>query len=242
MLEVVAQGGYGPTAAPLLHADGTAWFADDGAVFRISAGGEAVEEVVARPFVRGLLAHELGVAMSGSDVALWRSADGTVTELFAAEEDVAFSGLAADPNGWVVAGARQGRVVVIGPTFIAVACEVPAAPEGVAFLPGGCFIALGDGGLVRARVDRRGAIDERVEPFWDGRALGLAADADGGLWVATGTALVRLDAAGTVAAELDCPGATGVSLRGDAALVTAGDAVLRGSLGVRGAEVPIAHV
>lgn len=242
MLEVVAAGGYGPTAAPLIASDGALWFADDDAVFRVAGG--AVEAVLAgRAGVGGVVEHELGVVVSGPDLTLRRS-DGTLTGLFAGEEDTAFTGVTVDANGWIVAGAAQGRVVVVGPTFVAVACDVPARPWDVAFVPGrGFFVCTGDA-VLRADVDRQGAIGDTLTPFASpGGAFGLAADADGGLWVATGEALVRIDAAsGTVLGEVACPGARAVALRGEDALVCAGDTLLRGSLGVRGGEVPIGHV
>lgn len=252
MLEPVARGGFGLTEAPRLAADGTVWFTDvtGGGVFRIPPGSDAVEEVLAkRRGIGGLVLHEQGVVVSGRDVRLLRE-DGSQHELFAAGEDTTVTGfndLAVDPNGWVIAGALRstppGQVLVIGPTFIAVACDAGLGwPNGMGF---------------SADVDRQGAIAETLVPWAavdrSGGAScdGLATDADGGVWVATGGGadLVRFDAAGAVSARVPVPGATFVSslaFAGREVVVTAmgddGGLVLRGTFDVAGTPVPLAHV
>lgn len=258
--EVVARGGFGRTAAPRLAADGTAWFTDieRGGVFRIPAGGDAVEEVVAGRVASGLVLHEQGVVVSGPSVTLIRD-EGPEHELFAAGDDAAFGDLSVDPNGWVIAGARRdgpGRVLVIGPTFIAVACdEGVVRPAGLAFAADArtFFVAdAADARVLAADVDRGGAIGEHLRPFAElGACAGIATDVEGGVWVAPGEGaeLVRLDASGAVSARVAVPGATAVTalaFRGQEVLVTAvgesGGQVLRGRFDVAGADLPVAHV
>ena len=270
MLEPVARGGFGLTEAPRLAADGTVWFTDvtGGGVFRIPPGSDAVEEVLAkRRGIGGLVLHEQGVVVSGRDVRLLRE-DGSQHELFAAGEDTTVTGfndLAVDPNGWVIAGALRstppGQVLVIGPTFIAVACDAGLGwPNGMGFSADGRSFYVSDfadGRVLRADVDRQGAIAETLVPWAavdrSGGAScdGLATDADGGVWVATGGGadLVRFDAAGAVSARVPVPGATFVSslaFAGREVVVTAmgddGGLVLRGTFDVAGTPVPLAHV
>jgi gluconolactonase len=279
-LEPVAAGGFGLVEAPVLEPDGTAWFSDvtQGGIFRIAPGADAIDEVVAgRRGVGGMAVHAGGgVVASGRDVVRVHP-DGRVEGLFVLEDRpgqphgiTGFNDLAVDAHGWIVVGALRfrpmqgeppapGRVVVIGDRFVAVAVDEGVDwPNGIGFAPDGrrCYVCdFAHGRVLAAAVDRQGAIAERLEPFarLDG-ADGLAVDADGGVWVATGAAggLVRLDPQGTVAERHDGIATFVSSIAfggpdGRDVLVTAVDdqgagSLLRGRAGVAGVALTPATV
>jgi L-arabinonolactonase len=202
--------------------------------------------------------------------------EGGVHELFVLDEDTGITGfndLAVDAHGWVVVGALRfrpsrgeapnaGRLVVVGSSFVAVAVDEGLLwPNGIGFSPDGrrayvCDFATGE--VLRCAVDRQGALAESVEPFARAggphEADGLAVDAEGGVWVATGAAggLVRLDAEGDVSARVDgiAPFVSSIALGGpdgrDVLVTTGGGSeggtVLRGRAEVAGVPLPAATI
>lgn len=223
-LEPLARGGYGLTEAPRIARDGTLWFSDvtNGGVFRVAAGGDAVEAVVERRRgVGGLVLHRDGIVVSGKDLLLIRH-DGSEHVLFAPEDDLGITGfndLFVDRNGWLLAGALRfrptrgedpvpGQVVVVGPRFVAAAIDEGVTwPNGIGLSPDGRTAYVCDyqhHRVLATDVDRDGALGEEVRTFAtapDGHACdGLAVDGEGGVWVATaqGGGLVRFAPDGSV--------------------------------------------
>lgn len=277
-LEPLVPGGYGLTEAPRIARDGTLWFSDvtGGGVFRVAPGGDEVETVLERRRgVGGLVLHRDGIVVSGKDLLQVR-ADGSEHVLFAPEEELGITGfndLHVDRNGWLVAGALRfrpmagdepapGRVVVVGPRFVAAAVEEGITwPNGIGFSPDGGTAYVCDyqhHRVLATDVDRDGALSDVVRPFAtapDGHACdGLAVDAEGGVWVATaqGGGLVRFAPDGSVdqlveglapfVASLCFGGPDG---RDVAVCVTGGPdggAVLRGRSAVPGVPTPLCAV
>lgn len=277
-LEPVARGGFGLTEAPRIAADGTLWFSDvtGGGVFRVPPGADAVETVIERRRgVGGLVLHRDGVVVSGRDLLHVR-ADGTEDVVFAAGEDTGITGfndLHVDAHGWLLAGALRfrpmageapcpGRVLVVAPTFVAVAVDAGVDwPNGIGLSPDGGTAYLSDyahGTVLAVEVDAQGALRETARPFAqapDGWACdGLAVDAEGGVWVAGGQGggLLRFAPDGTLAERHDglAPFVASVAFGGEdgrdvAIAVTGGPdggEVLRGRSAVAGVPVPACAV
>ncbi|WP_372788344.1 SMP-30/gluconolactonase/LRE family protein [Paraconexibacter sp.] len=280
-LETVACGGYGLTEAPRIAGDGTVWFSDvtGGGVFRIPPGADAPEVVVAeRRGVGGLVLHEDGIVVSGRDLLHVR-ADGSQHVLFAPDEDsdiTGFNDCHVDANGWLLAGAMRfrpmrgeqpgedggGYVLVVGPTFVAVAIEHGVDwPNGIGLAPDGRTAYVCDyqhSRVLAVGVDGDGALDASGATFasapegWG--CDGLAVDSEGGVWVAGGQGggLLRFAPDGTLAERHDAVAPFVASLafggtdgRDVAVTVTGGPAggeVLRGRADVRGVATPVCTV
>ncbi len=278
-LEPLARGGFGLCEAPRIDGDGAVWFSDvtGGGIFRVAPGGDTIDEVLAgRRGVGGMVLHERGgVVATGRDLVRVHP-DGRTEEVFAAGEDTGIRGFndcTVDANGWVLAGALRfsamagedpvpGRVVVVAPGWVAVAVDEGVDwPNGIGFSPDGRRAYVNDfahGRVLVCDVDRDGAVREVARPWAqvpEGSADGLAIDAEGGVWVATGAGggLVRLDPDdGSVSARVDglAPFVSSLAFGGDdgrdVVVTTAGGedggAVLRGRAPVPGIRVPQAVI
>ncbi|PTL60170.1 SMP-30/gluconolactonase/LRE family protein [Paraconexibacter algicola] len=273
-LEPLASGGYGLTEAPRIGRDGTVWFSDvtGGGVHRIAPGGEEVEVVLERRRgIGGLVLHRDGIVVSGRDLLQIR-ADGSQHVLFAPDEELGITGfndLHVDRNGWLLAGAlrfrpmageepQAGRLVVIGPRFVAAAVEDGLTwPNGIGLAPDGRTAYVCDHQhhrVLATAVDRDGALHHEVRTFAqapEGHGVdGLAVDAEGGIWVATahGGGLVRFAPDGTVdrvveglapfVASLAFGGPDGRDVVVCAVRGEEGGAVLRGRSDVPGLPTP----
>lgn len=237
-LDPIARGGFGLVEAPRLDAEGVAWFSDvtGGGVFRLVPGADAIEEVLPkRRGVGGLVLHERGgVVVTGRDI-VHVEASGTVREVFKPAEDAGITGFndaTTDAKGRLVAGALRfnpmkgeepvpGRVVVIDPSWVAVAVEEGVEwPNGMSLSADGTRFLVADYAHARvmaAPVDRQGAIGEGLEVWAQvprGSADGLAVDAEGGVWVALGQGggIARFDPEGALQEVVDLPGAFVTSL------------------------------
>lgn len=279
-LQPVARDGFGLCEAPRVDRDGAVWFSDvtGGGIFRIAPGGDAIDEVVAgRRGVGGLVLHERGgVVATGRDL-LRVHADGRTEVVYAAPDEMGVTGFndcTVDARGRVLAGAlrfrpmageppQPGRVLVVARGWVAVAVEHGVDwPNGIGLSPGGRRAYVADYANARVLVcdvDGDGALADTARPWAEilggGSADGLAVDAEGGVWVATGQGggLVRLDGdTGAVTERIDGVAAfvSSIALGGrdgrDVVVTTAGDehggAVWRGRAPVPGVSVQAAVI
>jgi gluconolactonase len=215
-LEVLATG-YELVEAPRADEQGRVWFTDvlGGGVYRWDDG--AVETMVAkRRGVGGLVLHRDGGAVIGGRDIRHVAADGTQRLLLETPAGVTgFNDLCATPTGGIVAGGLRfrpfgGEEPVPG-GFWRLEAGAPAPTEvltGISW-PNGCGFS-GDAllacdyhtGTVHV-VDAAGARPFATSP--SGEADGLAVDAEGGVWVATGSAggLARFSPGGALDLVLD---------------------------------------
>ncbi|WP_205699542.1 SMP-30/gluconolactonase/LRE family protein [Conexibacter sp. SYSU D00693] len=275
-LEPVAAGGFGLCEAPRVTPDGTVWFSDvtGGGVFRIAPGADAIDEVLpGRRGVGGLVAHARGgVVVSGRDLVHLHD-DGTTTDVSTPGDDTGITGfndLTVDVHGWLLAGALRfrpmageppvpGRVLVVAPGWVAVAVDEGVDwPNGLGLSPDGrrCYLAdYAHRRVLVVDVDRDGALAEAARTWVQApeglSADGLAVDAEGGVWVATGQggSVVRLDPdSGAITESLEglAPFVSSIAFGGedgrDVLVTTAGGegggTVLRGRAPVAGTPIP----
>ncbi|HYF25917.1 MAG TPA: SMP-30/gluconolactonase/LRE family protein [Baekduia sp.] len=274
-LEPLAEGGFGLCEAPRIAADGTVWFADvtEGGIFRVDPGATAITCVLERRrWVGGLVPHERGgVVATGRDLVRVHP-DGRTESVFTAADDsgiVAFNDCTVDAHGRVLAGAlrfnptrgeapQPGRVLVVAAGWVAVAVDEGVDwPNGIGLSPDRRRAYLSDyahGRVLVCDVDRDGALARTARPWaqlGEGESAdGLAVDAEGGVWVATGQGggLVRLDPqSAAVSARVDglAPFVSSLAFGGadgrDVVVTTAGGprggSVLRGRTPVAGLPV-----
>lgn len=282
-LEPIAEGGFGLCEAPRIDHEGGIWFSDvtGGGIFRVAPGADEITEVLpGRRGVGGMVLHQRGgVVATGRDVVRLHP-DGRTSEVFRAGPETGITGFndcTVDARGRVLAGALRfrpmageppapGRVVVIAAGWVAVAVERGVDwPNGLGLSPDGRRAYLADfahGRVLACEVDRDGALAEEMRPWTavpgaadQASADGLAVDAQGGVWVATGQGggLVRLDPDdGSVTAREDAiaPFVSSLAFGGadlrDVVVTTAGGpsggAVLRGRTPVPGVRVPEAVI
>ena len=255
--------GFGLTEAPCWDGAGGVFFSDvlGGGVRRWSPDGGVEEVVPKRRGIGGMCLHaDGGLVVSGRDVLHVR--DGEQRTLLGEAEGVTgYNDLGVDPAGRVHVGALRfrpfagespvpGEVWTIDAGGAAVSVRGIDWPNGIGFSPDGtttyvCDYAHGavvaDGGGVFARSPA-------------GSADGLAVDAEGGVWVATGEgrALARFAPDGSLDRTVDVPASFVSSLcfGGDdlrdvyvtAIADDAGGSLLRARGDVAGLPVPPATV
>ena len=253
--------GFGLTEAPCWDGAGGVYFSDvlGGGLRRWSPAG--IEEVVPkRRGIGGMCLHAGGgVVVSGRDVVHVR--DGKQRTLLGEVEGVTgFNDLGVDGEGRVYVGALRfrpfagespvpGEVWRIDSAGATRALEGIDWPNGIGFSPGGSTIyacdyahgtVVSDGGRVFARSPA-------------GSADGLAVDAEGGVWVATGEggALARFAPDGSLERTVEVPASfvSSVCFGGEdlrdvyvTAIGDAGGGLLRGRSDVAGLPIPPASV
>ncbi len=259
--ETVASG-FGLTEAPCWDGAGGVYFSDvlGGGLRRWSPAG--IEEVVPkRRGIGGMCLHGAGgVVVSGRDVVHVR--DGEKRMLLGEMEGVTgYNDLGVDGQGRVYVGALRfrpfagespvpGEVWRIAGTGAATRALAGIDwPNGIAFAPDGatiyaCDYAHGtvvcEGGRVFARSPA-------------GSADGLAVDAQGGVWVATGegATIARFTPDGSLDRTVDVPASfvSSVCFGGEdlrdlyvTAIGDAGGGLLRGRCDVAGLPLPVATV
>ena len=207
--------GFGLTEAPCWDGAGGVYFSDvlGGGLRRWSRGG--IEDVVPkRRGIGGMCLHaDGGIVVSGRDVLHVR--DGEQRMLLGGMEGVTgFNDLAVDTEGSVYVGALRfspfageqpvpGQVWPIGTAGAEPVLEGIDWPNGIGFAPDGATMYVCDyaHGTV---VVGDGSVFARVPA---GSADGLAVDAEGGVWVATGEggALARFAPDGSLERTVDVP-------------------------------------
>jgi sugar lactone lactonase YvrE len=221
----------GLTLPEALRADGDSLYFSDavaGGVYRwTDAGLETV--VPKRRGVGGLGLHEAGgIVISGRDLVHVR--DGETRLLFRAEGALGLNDLLADADGSVLIGSlrmnwaepeagRPGELWRVGPGAEAVAVlEAIDYPNGVGLSPDGRTVYVAD--YVGARIHAADLEDghftnHRVLAALErGNADGLAIDAEGRAWVATGPggSFDCFDAAGRLVDRIEPPASFAVTL------------------------------
>ena len=210
--------GFGLTEAPCWDGAGGVLFSDvlQGGVRRWSPGPGVEDVLPKRRGIGGMCLHaEGGIVVSGRDVLHVR--DGEQRTLLGAMEGVTgYNDLGVDTAGRVWAGALRfrpfagespvpGQVWRIGAEGAEPALEGIDWPNGIGFAPGGDTVYACDyaHGTV---VAGEGGVFARVPA---GSADGLAVDAEGGVWVATGEgrSLARFSPDGALERTVDVPAA-----------------------------------
>ena len=253
--------GVGLTEAPCWDGAGGVYFSDvlGGGLRRWSAAG--IEEVVPkRRGIGGMCLHaDGGVVVSGRDVAHVR--DGEQRTLLGRVEGVTgFNDLGVDGEGRVHVGALRfrpfagespvpGEVWRIDSAGATKALEGIDWPNGIGFAPDGATIYACD--YAHGTVVSTGGREFARVP--EGSADGLAVDAEGGVWVATGEggALARFAPDGALDRTVDVPASfvTSLCFGGDdlrevyvTAVGDAGGGLLRARCDVAGLPVSRATV
>lgn len=202
-MAVVDEIATGLTLPEALRADGESLYFSDaaaGGVYRWSTGGTETL-VPKRRGVGGLALHEAGgVVISGRDLVHVR--DGETRVLFRAEDALGLNDLLATADGSVLVGSlrmnwaeptagRPGELWRIGAAGeAAVVLDAIDYPNGVGLSPDGGTVYIAD--YVGARVHAAEVTGGRftnhrvLAQLERGNADGLAIDAEGRVWVATG--------------------------------------------------------
>ena len=244
---------WGLLEAPRPAPGGGVLFSDvmNGGVHRLTPDGELETVLERRRGIGGLIPHrDGGLVVSGRDVAR-ATGDGLET-LLAPEGVIGFNDLTTDAAGDVLAGALRfhpfkGEDPVPAEVFRVSSGEVVATgvlwANGLAVVDGTLFACdYARGAVLRAEA---GAF-EVFAPAPRGSTDGLAADAEGHLWVALGdgAGIARVAPSGEVVDVVDVPGrfVSSLCFDGDTLYVTTVGALLRGRAPVPGLPVAAAAV
>ncbi|HLY82335.1 MAG TPA: SMP-30/gluconolactonase/LRE family protein [Acidimicrobiales bacterium] len=278
-LTMVASG-YQAVEGPAIDADGNLYFSDTigGGVYRLRPAGDVEVIVPKRKGAGGITLHaEGGIVISGRDVSHIR--DGETRVIITREDAPAregttvggFNDITADRVGRVFAGTTRftqdgapapGELLMVTGTHEAtVVYEDVGMTNGIAQSADGVRLYHAD--TERQRIIVSDITDDSVPvPVTEfrttisGRPDGVAADADGGLWVAWGGFVIRFDADGLVDQQISMPAdhVLNCCFAGDELtdlfVVTMdntdrpelGGCIYRMPVGIRGAPVPPARV
>lgn len=245
-----------------LRSDGRSLYFSDaagGGVYHWTEAG--IETVVAkRRGVGGLALHADGGLVVGGRTLI-QIHDGVTRELFAPDGALGVNDLTVDPEGAVLVGTlrmdwrdpdagRPGEIWRIAANGTELLAEGIAYPNGMALAPGGRTLYVADyvGACVHA-IDLETRARRVLTSLERGNADGLAVDAEGRIWVATGPggSFDVFAADGRLLDRLDAPKPFAVTLCfGDAdphdLYLAAGDAIFQTRSDTPGLPVPRARI
>ena len=233
------------------------WFTDlMSGILRLRSDGFVETVVDARRGVGGLVAHAKGGVVASGRSLVHVAADGVLTTLSARPPDTTgFNDLHTTPTGDVLAGVLRyrpmageepvpGALLILREGRLREVHAGPAWPNGIGTSPTGEAIYLADFATGRVFELADGAPARVLATLDEGHADGLAVDADGRIWVATGPGgtVVALSPDGVVDDRFTVPAGFVASLAlppagGPVVLAVAG--LPDGSGGLLAADLPV---